>query len=411
MLHCSKVLSENPALKNPLLRKILAAGGLTRHGRLMEATTAIQRALSSVAPVPLRRAQAGPVAAPDSEAPRDLASVLDGFVREVKSNLSAANDSGQAGVAEADVVEPAAPPVVTRPARPRFTASSFTGAAGTRAFKLFEPAGFDDRPLPLVVMLHGCTQDPDDFAAGTRMNELAQEQGFLVLYPAQAPRSNAHKCWNWFTPADQQRGQGEPSLLAGMTRHVIDTHGIDADRVFVAGLSAGGAMAAILAREYPDLFAAAGVHSGVAPGAAHDVASAFMVMKTGPGPLRSARPVGATQATGAPIIVFHGDADTTVAPANGQALISDLVGGEPTAVSEASANIEPGKRAFERFVWRRADAAANAPSLAEHWVVHGSPHAWSGGATAGSFTDPRGPDASREMFRFFNEHPRGRQSR
>ena len=132
-------------------------------------------------------------------------------------------------------------------------------------------------------MLHGCTQDPDDFAAGTRMNELAQEQGFFVLYPAQAPRSNAHKCWNWFTPADQRRGQGEPSLLAGMTRHVIDTHAIDGRRVFVAGLSAGGAMAAILAREYPDLFAAAGVHSGIPPGAAHDVASAFVVMKGGPG--------------------------------------------------------------------------------------------------------------------------------
>jgi poly(hydroxyalkanoate) depolymerase family esterase len=405
MLHCSKVPSENPALKNPLLRKLLAAGGLTRRGRLMEATTAIQRALSAVTQPPLRGAPAGPVAAPESEPPRDLAGVLDGFVREVKSNLRAANDSSEAGIAE-----PAEPPVVVHPARPRFDASSFTGAAGTRAFKLFEPAGFDDRRLPLVVMLHGCTQDPDDFAAGTRMNELAQEQGFFVLYPAQAPRSNAHKCWNWFTPSDQRRGQGEPSLLAGMTRHVIDTHAIDADRVFVAGLSAGGAMAAILAREYPDLFAAAGVHSGVAPGAAHDVASAFVVMKTGPGSLRAPRPVAATPAEGAPIIVFHGDADTTVAPANGQAVISEVLGAEPTAVSEVSGSIEPGKRGFERSVWRRADASAGEPSLAEHWIVHGSPHAWSGGAATGSFTDPDGPDASREMFRFFNEHPgRGRR--
>jgi poly(hydroxyalkanoate) depolymerase family esterase len=333
---------------------------------------------------------------PESEPPGNLTDVLDGFVREVKSNLRAANDDGEeAGIAE--------PPVVTRPAVPRFGASSFTGAAGTRAFKLFEPEGFGDRPLPLVVMLHGCTQDPDDFAAGTRMNELAQEQGFFVLYPAQAPRSNAHKCWNWFTPDDQRRGQGEPSLLAGMTRHVIDTHAIDRDRVFVAGLSAGGAMAAILAREYPDLFAAAGVHSGVPPGAAHDVASAFMVMKTGPGPLRPPR--AATGAAAAPMIVFHGDADTTVAPANGQALIGAVLGDEPTAVSEVSGGTGAGKRAFERFVWRRAGAEADAPSLAEHWVVHGSPHAWSGGAAAGSFTDPDGPDASREMFRFFNEHP------
>jgi len=391
-------------LKNPLLRKLLAATHLTRSGKLMEATTAIQRALSAATPSPLRRAAASAVAVPENEPPMDLANVLDGFVREVKSNLSAANDSPEAGLAE-----PAEPAVVVSPDRPRFDASSFTGAAGTRAFKLFEPAGFGDAPLPLVVMLHGCTQDPDDFAAGTRMNELAQEQGFFVLYPAQAPRSNAHKCWNWFTPGDQRRGQGEPSLLAGMTRHVIDTHAIDADRVFVAGLSAGGAMAAILAREYPDLFAAAGIHSGVAPGAAHDVASAFVVMKGGPATVRSPRPVAAKPAAGAPIIVFHGDSDTTVAPANGEALISEVLGVEPTAVSEVSGSIEPGKRAFERFVWRRADAAATAPSLAEHWIVQGSPHAWSGGAAAGSFTDPEGPDASREMLRFFNEHPRSRK--
>ena len=175
-------------------------------------------------------------------------------------------------------------------------------------------------------MLHGCTQDPDDFAAGTRMNELAQEEGFFVLYPAQAPRSNAHKCWNWFTPGDQRRGAGEPALLAGMTRHVMQTHPVDADRVYVAGLSAGGAMAAILAREYPDLFAAAGIHSGVAAGAAHDVPSAFSVMKSGPAagaswpsagatrwPTPAARRRGRRAPTHAPVIVFHGDADATVA--------------------------------------------------------------------------------------------------
>jgi len=395
-------------LKNPLLRKILAVGGLTRSGKLMEATAAIQRALSSVASPPLRRAAVGPVAVPETEPPRDLTDVLDGFVREVKSNLRAANEAANEAGDEAGIAEA---PVVVRPAGPRFGASSFTGAAGTRAFKLFEPAGFDHRPLPLVVMLHGCTQDPDDFAAGTRMNELAQEQGFFVLYPAQAPRSNAHKCWNWFSPPDQRRGAGEPSLLAGMTRHVIETHAIDADRVYVAGLSAGGSMAAILAREYPDLFAAAGVHSGIAPGAAHDVASAFMVMKSGPGALRSARPAGASRLAGAPIIVFHGDADTTVAPANGQALISEALGAEPTAVSEVAGGSDRGRRAYERFVWRRADAPADSPSLAEHWIVHGSPHAWSGGAPAGSFTDPGGPDASREMFRFFNEHPGRAQKR
>jgi poly(hydroxyalkanoate) depolymerase family esterase len=402
MLHCSKVRFETP-LMNPLLRKIFAAGGLTRRGKLMEATTVIQRALSTVATPTLRRAPAGPATAPESEPPpRDLASVLDGFVRDVKSNLAAANDGAEVEVADA--------PVVVRPNQPRFGASSFTGAAGTRAFKLFEPGGIDETPRPLVVMLHGCTQDPDDFAAGTRMNELAQAQGFFVLYPAQAPRSNAHKCWNWFNAADQRRGKGEPSLIVGMTRHVIATHAIDSGRVFVAGLSAGGAMAAILAREYPDLFAAAGVHSGVAPGAAHDVASAFAVMRSGPGMVRSV-PVSTEPSAGAPVIVFHGDADATVAPANGEALIAAVLGNEPTVVSEVSSGIETGRRGFRRHVWRRADAPKNAPSLAEHWIVQGSPHAWSGGAAAGSFTDPDGPDASREMVRFFNEHAGVRRSR
>jgi poly(hydroxyalkanoate) depolymerase family esterase len=388
-------------VKNPLLGKLLAVGGFARRGKLMEATTAIQRALSAAAQPSLRRAAAaaGPAAAPETEPPRDLASVFDGFVREVKSNLRAANDSAEPGIAEA--------PGVVRPELPRFGASSFTGAAGTRAFKLFEPAGFGDARLPLVVMLHGCTQDPDDFAAGTRMNELAQKQGFFVLYPAQAPRSNAHKCWNWFTPADQRRGKGEPSLLAGMTRHVIETHAIDSHRVFVAGLSAGGAMAAILAREYPDLFAAAGVHSGVPPGAAHDVASAFAVMKAGPGPSRPSGIDAARPPAGAPVIVFHGDADATVAPANGEALIASVIGAAPSVVDAESAAVKTGRRGFERIVWRRADAAPNAPSLAEHWIVHGSPHAWSGGAAAGSFTDPDGPDASLEMIRFFNEHAGG----
>jgi len=298
----------------------------------------------------------------------------------------------------------------------RFLASSFTGADGTRVFKLFVPGGFEGDALPLVVMLHGCTQDPDDFAAGTRMNALAQEQGFAVLYPAQAPRSNSHKCWNWFSPRDQRRGAGEPALLAGMTRHILQTHSIDRDRVFVAGLSAGGAMAAILAREYPDLFAAAGIHSGVAPGTASDVPSAFAVMKSGPaatvGPLSSLyAAAGADIGTAAggpsvPVIVFHGDADQTVAPANGDAVVSAAIGDSSTVVSTTREGAAAsGARPYRRTVWHR-DGDGGAPSLAEQWVVSGAPHAWSGGAPSGSYTDPAGPDASREMLRFFREHPR-----
>jgi poly(hydroxyalkanoate) depolymerase family esterase len=399
MLHCSKVPSEILPVNNPLLRKLLAAGRLTRSGKLMEATTAIQRALAAVAPPATRPAPAGAPTEPD-QAPAGLASVFEGFVRDVKSNLRAANDGAETALAEA--------PVVVRPGR--FAASSFTGAAGTRAFKLFEPDGFDDRLLPLVVLLHGCSQNPDDFAAGTRMNELAQEQGFFVLYPAQPPRSNAHKCWNWFVPGDQRRGAGEPSLIAGMTRHVLETHPIDGARVYVAGLSAGGAMAAILAREYPDLFAAAGIHSGIPAGAAHDVASAFAVMRTGPGSAPGT-PANASPSPGAPVIVFHGDADATVAPANGTALIASALADEAAVASAVASGAAAGKRGFERFVWRGADAPPSAPSLAEHWIVHGSPHAWSGGDAAGSYTDPSGPDASREMIRFFLEHPARDRSR
>ena len=311
--------------------------------------------------------------------------VLDGLVREREP--------------EPVVSEPPVAPVLSTEGR--FMDSSFTSAAGTRRFKLFAPGGFEGETLPLVVMLHGCTQNPDDFAAGTRMNSLAQEEGFFVLYPAQAARSNAHKCWNWFSPADQRRGAGEPALLVGMVRHAMQTHPIDPDRVYVAGLSAGGAMSAILASEYPDVFAAAGVHSGLAAGAAHDVASAFSVMKSGPA---SSAP---QSSRGAPVIVFHGDADATVVAANGDAVITaSLAGAGPVVAEELAPLAGVASRRVQRTVWRAADASPDVPTLAEQWVVQGAPHAWSGGASAGSYTDPKGPDASREMLRFFLAHPR-----
>ena len=396
---------ESLPLKNPFLSKIMAAGRLTRQGKLAEATVAIQRALSG-SQARTHTRTAWPVGA--GAAVIDSPLVLDGLVRDAEASP---RRSGDTGAAVADRVS----------APGRFVASSFTGATGTRAFKLFAPAGFDGESLPLVVMLHGCTQDPDDFAAGTRMNELAQAEGFFVLYPAQAARSNSHKCWNWFSPADQRRGAGEPALLAGMVRHVLQTHSIDPDRVYVAGLSAGGAMAAILASEYPDLFAAAGVHSGVAAGAASDVPSAFSVMKNGPAaappwpsasathwptPARDAKSEARPHPAPAPVIVFHGDADATVTAANGDAVIAAALEGVEAVAEKVAGNATTGQRRTRRTVWRAADAGADAPTLAEHWVVEGAPHAWSGGASAGSYTDPEGPDASREMLRFFLAHPR-----
>ncbi len=396
------------------LKKILAAGRLVKSGRVGEATAAIQRALASeqsapaTSPVPQRAAIATERA--------DVVSSADVTTVDEPATIETSWIGDLLGT------EPA---VVERPGASRFLESSFTCAAGTRTFKLFEPAGAGDTPRPLIVMLHGCTQSPDDFAAGTRMNEIAGGQHVFVLYPAQAPRSNAHKCWNWFVPADQRRGDGEPALIAGMTRHVMQTHRIDPDRVFVAGLSAGGAMAAILAREYPDLFAAAGVHSGIAPGIAHDVASAFTVMKSGPGtsaawqtPMTASlsrwpQPVAPTTdpamdaLPAAPVIVFHGDADSTVASANGDAVIAAVLGSAAAGTrTDSDGRTATGQRGYRRSVWRADGATANAPSLAEQWLIRGAPHAWSGGAAAGSYTDPTGPDASREMLRFFLEHPR-----
>jgi poly(hydroxyalkanoate) depolymerase family esterase len=280
-----------------------------------------------------------------------------------------------------------------------FSQRRFANEAGKRAYKLYRPTGEVHGPMPLVVMLHGCTQDADDFAAGTRMNALADKLGFMVMYPIQPTDANPSKCWNWFRPGDQQAGRGEPSILAGMTQEVITRYGIDADRVYIAGLSAGGAMAAVMIERYPELFAAAGVHSGLPAGCAHDLPSALAAMKGGKGLGVSRRAAAPHAPPRRPLIVFHGDADHTVHSSNGERLV------EPYEQGNAQKRIERDTGPAGR---RHTRSLITTPSGvdAEYWLLHGGGHAWSGGGTGGSYTDPKGPDASTEMLRFFLAHPR-----
>lgn len=278
----------------------------------------------------------------------------------------------------------------------RFGSESFSGEAGSRSYKLYIPSGYHGQPVPLVVMLHGCAQSPDDFATGTRMNEAGEANTCLIAYPAQSGAANPQRCWNWFQEADQRRDQGEPAIIAGITRRILSEYAIDPRRVYVAGLSAGGAQAAIMGAAYPDLYAAVGVHSGLACGAARDLSSAMTAMRQGGRVIRNGS--GGT----VPTIVFHGDRDGTVHPRNGDAVIEQALPDGALRVTARDGQV-PGGHTYTTT--RHTDRDGR--NVLEQWVIHGAGHAWAGGSAAGTFTDPTGPDATKEMLRFFLEHRRG----
>jgi poly(hydroxyalkanoate) depolymerase family esterase len=390
---------------------IREATRLTRAGQLVEATALLQRMLRGAgAPAPdaasrtndrialagreplIIDAKANAVEETDSHPqlkpatsapPRTLRALLDR--KKGRSGIGLRGVMKRAPLSTPDIV----------PAGARFIEGTYRSRAGSRAYRLFIPSRYQEQPLPLVVMLHGCTQTPDDFAAGTRMNFIAEEQNCFVVYPAQPSQANKAKCWNWFRVADQQRGRGEPSLIAGITRQIIDDYSVDTKRVYVGGLSAGAAAASVMGATYNDLYAAIGIHSGLACGVATDLPSALVAMRQG----GSGHKVISGDRPVVPTIIFHGDRDTTVHPNNGGQILEQSVRTMRTQ-KEVHRGQVPEGHAYTRTIV--SDVSGR--RMLEHWNIHGAGHAWSGGSPAGSYTDPRGPDATSEMLRFFLEH-------
>lgn len=372
----------------------------TRGGRLGEATEAIQRALRGAAAQAQATAAAGPVpmfrGAPGM--PVDPM-VIDGLVREVPEPDGAGGVHAEPG--------PAGTTASRKVSGERWQAGSFSHQNRTLAYRLYLPpdAPGDSAPRPMVVMLHGCTQHAEDFAAGTRMNALARELGVVVLYPEQTQHANAQKCWNWFKPQHQRRGRGEPAVIAALARSIATKHRVDPARVYVAGLSAGGAMADVVGHCYPDVFAAVGVHSGLPYGCAADVGSALSAMRSGPGPAVAG--TAGPRGTVLPTIVFHGDADGTVHVRNAEALVEALRHGPGQGAGAAAApRVTRGQTGRGARHTRSVYTDAAGRDALEYWQLHGAGHAWSGGSASGSYTDPSGVDASAEMLRFFLAHPR-----
>jgi poly(hydroxyalkanoate) depolymerase family esterase len=372
-----------------IIEQALASAGLdTTSGPMASVTQTIRQALSPHGLSEPRQAPAAP------DAPIDVTARVVGATDALNDELRQ----------RSRIIDAEAPGT--------FQAHEFSNAIGSRAYKLYVPSRVVEKP-PLVVMLHGCTQSADDFAAGTQMNRLAEEHGFLVVYPEQAANANMSKCWNWFKAQDQVRDAGEPALIAGIVREVAARHGVDLRRIFVAGLSAGAAMAVVLGQAYPEVFAGVGAHSGLPYASAHDIPSAMAAMKGGRGraggglPSYGSAPTRVSQHA-VPTIVFHGDRDHTVQHDNGVRIVDHAINAfreernGATLQSSTQRATSPAGRSYSRTVHADPDGTARI----ESWTLHGAGHAWSGGHASGSYTDGSGPDASAEIIRFFLASPR-----
>jgi poly(hydroxyalkanoate) depolymerase family esterase len=368
------------------IRRALTSAGLdTTSGPMLDVNDTIRRALSSAG-----------MLHHDAAALKTSSATAGAKLRLVRSPLAVGEVASDSSCVDA------------RSILGQFVSRSYSNAAGARAYKLYIPKTYAEKRMPLIVMLHGCTQNPDDFAAGTRMNELADKYAFLVAYPAQSANANGSNCWNWFNVRNQTRDRGEPSLIAGITREVASSYRVDDQRIFVAGLSAGAAMAVILGAAYPELFAAVGAHSGLPYGAADDVPSAFAAMRGSSGPIFSRRGLKSRTSTlrvaptrAPPTIVFHGDQDTTVNADNGSEIVAQAIalGRAQTGCLDKSVQVRVPANGRECTITIYRDSMMR-PCI-EQWVLHGAGHAWSGGCSNGSYIDERGPDASAEMVRFF----------
>jgi poly(hydroxyalkanoate) depolymerase family esterase len=384
-------------MKTPFTRGMAKAAELTRSGKLQEATALIQSLLQ----------QKAPDLPPAADTLHGV--TLEGDFTRVEQSAPLQNGKPKrpaAGVASTPLAEtlrkiaaggmpiqgPLSAAADPLPQGARFLSLTHSAQEGSRSYRLYIPAHRPETPMPLIVMLHGCTQTPEDFASGTGMNALAEEFGCLIAYPAQPSGANVQKCWNWYRPEDQVRDRGEPAVIAGLTRTIQRDHRADPSRIYIAGLSAGAAAALVTAAAYPEIFSAVGAHSGLPVGAAHDIPSAFAAMRSGA--------QGKPHKTVLPTIVFHGLADSTVHPSNGAAILSQALSAMPRLRMTTRQDLSEGGQRFRTTAHHHADGY----SLAEHWEIDGGGHAWAGGHSSGSYTDPKGPDASRQMMRFLLQH-------